>query len=64
MCPRYTARIIKGIKIGPSPDWDREDIPGDLYREQGKPPDLVAQETSQMASNLGLPAGMNLPGMS
>jgi len=26
--------------------------------------DLVAQETSQMASNLGLPAGMNLPGMS
>ncbi len=20
-CPRYTARIIKGVKIGPSPDW-------------------------------------------
>ncbi|WP_165251738.1 phenylalanine--tRNA ligase subunit beta [Adlercreutzia sp. ZJ304] len=20
-CPRYTARLIKGVKIGPSPDW-------------------------------------------
>ncbi len=20
-CPRYTARILKGVKIGPSPDW-------------------------------------------
>jgi phenylalanyl-tRNA synthetase beta chain len=23
LCPRYTARIIKGVKIGPSPDWLR-----------------------------------------
>ena len=22
-CPRYTARIVKGVKIGPSPDWLR-----------------------------------------
>ena len=21
MCPRYTARVIKGVKIGPSPEW-------------------------------------------
>ncbi|HMV46933.1 MAG TPA: phenylalanine--tRNA ligase subunit beta [Blastocatellia bacterium] len=21
LCPRYSARIIKGVKIGPSPDW-------------------------------------------
>src|SRR5262245_42220143 len=21
LCPRYTARLIKGVKIGPSPDW-------------------------------------------
>jgi len=21
LCPRYTARIIEGVKIGPSPDW-------------------------------------------
>ncbi|MFO1497125.1 MAG: phenylalanine--tRNA ligase subunit beta [Verrucomicrobiota bacterium] len=23
LCPRYTARIIRGVKIGPSPDWMR-----------------------------------------
>ncbi len=21
ICPRYTARVIKGVKVGPSPDW-------------------------------------------
>lgn len=21
LCPRYTARVIRGVKIGPSPDW-------------------------------------------
>jgi len=21
LCPRYTARIVKGVKVGPSPDW-------------------------------------------
>ncbi len=21
LCPRYTARIIKGVRVGPSPDW-------------------------------------------
>lgn len=25
-CPRYTARVIRGIKIGPSPDWLRRRI--------------------------------------
>src|SRR5271154_5939613 len=24
LCPRYTARVIKGVKIGPSPNWLRE----------------------------------------
>ena len=23
LCPRYTARIVQGVKIGPSPDWLR-----------------------------------------
>lgn len=23
-CPRYTARLIRGVKIGPSPDWLRQ----------------------------------------
>lgn len=24
LCPRYTARVIRGVKIGPSPDWLRQ----------------------------------------
>ena len=24
LCPRYTARLIRGVKIGPSPDWLRK----------------------------------------
>ncbi len=24
LCPRYTARIVRGVKIGPSPKWMRE----------------------------------------
>jgi phenylalanyl-tRNA synthetase beta chain len=23
LCPRYTARVVRGVKIGPSPDWLR-----------------------------------------
>jgi phenylalanyl-tRNA synthetase beta chain len=26
LCPRYTARIVKGVKIGPSPDWLRSTL--------------------------------------
>jgi phenylalanyl-tRNA synthetase beta chain len=26
LCPRYTARIVKGVKIGPSPDWLRNTL--------------------------------------
>src|ERR1017187_1178026 len=26
LCPRYTARIIKGVKIGPSPNWLRSTL--------------------------------------
>ena len=26
LCPRYTARIITGVKIGPSPDWLRSTL--------------------------------------
>ncbi|MEI8291506.1 MAG: phenylalanine--tRNA ligase subunit beta, partial [Verrucomicrobiota bacterium] len=26
LCPRYTARVIKGVKIGPSPAWLRETV--------------------------------------
>jgi phenylalanyl-tRNA synthetase beta subunit len=26
LCPRYTARVVKGVKIGPSPAWLRETV--------------------------------------
>jgi len=26
LCPRYTARVVKGLKIGPSPDWLRSTL--------------------------------------
>jgi phenylalanyl-tRNA synthetase beta chain len=26
LCPRYTARIVNGVKIGPSPDWLRNTL--------------------------------------
>jgi phenylalanyl-tRNA synthetase beta chain len=26
LCPRYTARVVKGVKIGPSPDWLRQSL--------------------------------------
>ena len=26
LCPRYTARIVRGVKIGPSPDWLRNSL--------------------------------------
>jgi phenylalanyl-tRNA synthetase beta chain len=26
LCPRYTARVIKGVKIGPSPEWLRSTL--------------------------------------
>jgi phenylalanyl-tRNA synthetase beta chain len=26
LCPRYTARVIRGVKVGPSPAWLRESL--------------------------------------
>jgi phenylalanyl-tRNA synthetase beta chain len=26
LCPRYSARVVKGVKIGPSPDWLRSTL--------------------------------------
>jgi phenylalanyl-tRNA synthetase beta chain len=26
LCPRYTARILRGVKVGPSPDWLRSSL--------------------------------------
>jgi hypothetical protein len=35
--------------IGPSRDWPRDYVPGDLYRSSGKAPDLVAAEAMHPA---------------
>jgi phenylalanyl-tRNA synthetase beta chain len=26
LCPRYTARVVRGVKVGPSPDWLRHTL--------------------------------------
>ncbi len=28
LCPRYTARVIRGLRVGPSPDWLRQALEG------------------------------------
>lgn len=43
--PYLRAAVLAGGGIGPSRDWERDRYPGDLYREHGPAPDLVATET-------------------
>ena len=31
LCPRYTARVVTGVKIGPSPDWLRSTLEKDRH---------------------------------
>lgn len=42
--PSLRRQILAYGGIGPSPDWPRDWYPGDLYRANGKAPDLVAAE--------------------
>lgn len=42
--PELRRAILAYGGIGPSPDWPRDWYPGDLYRANGKAPDLVAAE--------------------
>lgn len=42
--PDLRRAILAYGGIGPSPDWPRDWYPGDLYRANGKAPDLVAAE--------------------
>lgn len=44
--PELRREILAQGGIGPSRDWDSSSWPGDLYREHGKAPDLVAVETA------------------
>jgi len=57
LCPRYIARVIKGIKVGPSPEWMQQ-------RLQTLPTDLPP-ETSARLGNLrdeGRASGSSLEG--
>ena len=43
--PELRREILANGGIGPSPDWPRDWYPGDLFRVNGRAPDLVAAET-------------------
>ena len=43
--PYLRREILRRGGIGPSRDWSRDAYPGDLYREHGDAPDLVAVST-------------------
>src|SRR6266849_7185776 len=51
--PSLRRAIIAGGGIGPSPDWPRDWYPADLYRANGKAPDLVAAETHPWSAQWG-----------
>lgn len=43
--PELRRVILADGGIGPSRDWERDAVPGDLFRLAGKAPDLMAVET-------------------
>ncbi|MGI9066844.1 MAG: phenylalanine--tRNA ligase subunit beta [Pyrinomonadaceae bacterium] len=51
LCPRYTARIVQGVKIGPSPDWLRKR----LMEIGQRPINNVADITNYVLHELGQP---------
>ena len=51
LCPRYTARVIKGVRIGPSPDWLAERVTAAGTR----PVNNVVDVTNYVMYELGQP---------
>ena len=51
LCPRYTARIVRGVKIGPSPEWLRKRL-GEIGQ---RPINNVADITNYVLHELGQP---------
>ena len=66
-CPRYTARVIKGVTVGPSPDWMIEELQAASWRrvkekdsdatkiELYKPINNVVDATNYVALECGQP---------
>ena len=50
-CPRYTARLIRGIKVGPSPDWLAQRI----IAAGARPVNNVVDVTNYIMFELGQP---------
>lgn len=51
LCPRYTARIVRGVKIGPSPDW----LANRLTEIGQRPINNVADITNYVLHEMGQP---------
>ena len=51
LCPRYAARVIQGVKIGPSPDWVQQR----LTRAGVRPINNVVDATNYVMLELGQP---------
>ncbi|HSS19594.1 MAG TPA: phenylalanine--tRNA ligase subunit beta [Pyrinomonadaceae bacterium] len=51
LCPRYAARIIRGVKIGPSPDWLQKRL-GEIGQ---RPINNVADITNYVLHEVGQP---------
>ncbi len=51
LCPRYTARIVRGVKIGPSPEW----LAKRLSEIGQRPINNVADITNYVLHELGQP---------
>ncbi len=51
LCPRYAARIVRGVKIGPSPDWLTKRL-GEIGQ---RPINNVADITNYVLHELGQP---------
>jgi phenylalanyl-tRNA synthetase beta chain len=51
LCPRYTARVVRGVRIGPSPDW----MAARLKAVGQRPVNNVADITNYVMHELGQP---------